>query len=213
MLLGYVFSSFIVVQCARTTLTWLQEYESLLRSQPALCFFYFYVFFLFLFFALCWCNVMYIWWNEFCSWGPAAIFNQNYSFWGRTCEFRRTKADGIWTLSNFHHSEVQAIAGCASSFEKDSRGKHYRPEQHSHSINLSTMTNLAPEVFCWSSSPSFSTAPLLTGLEFDPEEGERKAMNEFFLIVLSCFVFRCWLLIQIHVKNKYADHLDGLAEW
>ena len=79
-------------------------------------------------FALCWCNVMYIWWNEFCSWGPAAIFNQNYSFWGRTCEFRRTKADGIWTLSNFHHSEVQVIAGCASSFEKDSRGKHYRPE-------------------------------------------------------------------------------------
>ena len=50
-------------------------------------------------------------------------------------------------------------------------------------------------------------------MEFDPEEGERKAMNEFFLIVLSCFVLRCWLLIQIHVKKKYADHLDGLAEW
>ena len=156
---------------------------------------------------------MYTWWIELCSWGPAAVFDQNDSFWGRTCEFRRTKADGIWTLSEFYHSEVLVIAGCASSFEKDSRGKHSRPEQHSHSINLSTMTNLAPEVFCWSSNTSFSTALLLTGLEFDPEEGERKAMNEFFLIVLSCFVFRCWLLIQIHVKKKYADHLDGLAEW
>ena len=94
--------------------------------------------------------------------------------------------------------------------EPANRGKHYRPEQDSI---YSTMTNLAPEVFCWSSSPSFSTTPLLTGLEFDPEEGERKAMNEFFLIVRSCLVVRCWLLIQIHVKNEYADHLDGLAEW
>ena len=64
------------------------------------------------------------------------------------------------------------------------------------------MTNLAPEVFCWSSNTSFSTALPLTGLEFDPEEGERKAMNEFFLIVLSCFVLRCWLLKQIHVKKN-----------
>ena len=163
--------------------------------------FFLFLCFLLLFFALCWCNVMYIWWIDLCSWG-SAVFDQNYSFWGGTCEFRRTKADGIWTLSEFYHGEVKVIAGCASSFEKDSRGKHYRPEQHSHSINLSTMTNLAPEEFCWSSSTSFSTAPLLTGLEFDPEEGERKAMNEFFLIVLSCFVLRCWLLIQIHVKKQ-----------
>jgi len=31
------------------------------------------------------------------------------------------------------------------------------------------------------SSSSFSTAVLLVGLELEPEEGERKAMNEFFL--------------------------------
>ena len=42
------------------------------------------------------------------------------------------------------------------------------------------MTNLEADV----SSSSFSTAVLLVGLELEPEEGERKAMNEFFLMMM-----------------------------
>ena len=45
-----------------------------------------------------------------------------------------------------------------------------------------------------SSSPCFSTEVLLVGFELEPEVGERKAMNEFFLIIM------------IMMKEWYNDH-------
>ena len=76
---------------------------------------------------------------------------------------------------------------------------------HNHHITfvpILMMTNLDAGV-C-SSSPCFSTVVLLVGFELEPEVGERKAMNEFFLIIMIIMKeWYSWLVMGKEIAEEF----------